>query len=161
MILDCTFVSVAMNQVRRNNRYTDAMLKSLDVALNTEKCFGVFARSSTRQSGDREHACARRVRVCMCIFFYSWSHPPSPLQSQNATGTLYFHPRRDRSICFAAGIACLAATSFLFPPSLFICLPLPLFFSLPASLSPLALHGRSEQWTNRLDVISTYPRIHV
>lgn len=44
-------------------------------------------------------------------------------QRRRTTRTLYFHhPRRDRSICFAAGIACLAATSFL---SYLLCVPSP------------------------------------
>lgn len=42
-------------------------MKSLDATLNTEKCFGVFARSSARQSGDREHA---RARVCVYVRVY-------------------------------------------------------------------------------------------
>jgi len=94
MILDCTFVSVAMNQVRRNNRYTDAMLKSLDVALNTEKCFGVFARSSTRQSGDREHACAR-ARPCACVYVYIFLFLVSSPLSASVTAI-----ERDRDALF-------------------------------------------------------------
>lgn len=73
------------------------------------------------------------------LFSFFHSTPPHPFgqsswrgaQRRRTTGTLYFHhPRRDRSICFAAGIACLAATSFL---SYLLCVPSP-FLPFPRSL---------------------------
>lgn len=93
------------------------------------------------------------------------SHPlvdprSSGPQNRTTTGTLYFHPRRDRSICFAAGIAWLAATSFL---SYLLCSPC---VPPPRSVRWLthvlcAPHGRFDRWTNRPVVISTYPQVRL
>lgn len=99
------------------------------------------------------------------LFSFFHSTPPHPFgqsswrgaQRRRTTGTLYFHhPRRDRSICFAAGIACLAATSFL---SYLLCVPSP-FLPFPVRWLTRTPYGRFDRWTNRPVVISTYPQVH-
>lgn len=145
-VLDCTPVSCRCDSSsRRNNRYIDATLKSSDAALNAEKCFGVFARSSARQSGDREHTRARAymcVRVHFFLFLVSLPiSPPLPSRFSHGRGT-----RRGRFISTPVAIV-----PFVSQPALhasrrrafsFHLLYLSAshrlsFSSLPSSLSPL------------------------
>jgi len=101
------------------------------------RCFCTVERSSIRRS--RAYA---RVYVYVYIFFILglFPHQSLPLLASVTTverdGDALFPPP-SRSFHLFRRLACLAATSFLFPSSLFICLPLLLFFSLPPSLSPL------------------------
>lgn len=147
--------SIRIGRVHWNNRCIDTARWEIQTRKSALEFF-----SNTRQSGDWEY-------VCAYIFFYSRSLFPdlSPLSttSTERDRDALFPPRCDRSICFAAGIACLAATSFLshrlYLSASSVSLPHSPF---PLSLSViLTLHGRFEQWTNRLDVISTYPLVYV
>lgn len=114
------------------------------------------------------------IRACLCVcvyFFYSWSLSPSipPPLPHFSHGR---RTRRGRFISTPVAIvpfvspACMPRGDELSLSIFSIYLPPTASLFLSASLSvtlsvTLALHGRFERWTNRLDVISTYPRIHV
>lgn len=127
--------------------HVDATLKSSDATPNTEKCFGVFARSSARQSGDRERA---RVCVCICVFFlflFSLSLALSLSLSPLGSTPRFSHSRRTRRgrfistpvaiVPFVSQPALHASRQRAFSPTFSIYLLPTASFFLPPSLSPL------------------------
>lgn len=126
------------------------------------RCFCTVERSSIRRS--RAYARAH-VYVYVCVFFYSWSLspsiPPASVTAVERDGDALFPPP-SRSFHLFRSRHCMPRGDELSLSTFSIYLPPTASLFLPTSLSvTLALHGRSERWTNRLDVISTYPRIHV
>lgn len=160
-------VSVAMNPVRRNNRYADATLKRLDW---TRKSASAFLHGRALVNPEIESMRARaRGCMCVCVYFFilglSPGLSPSPLLAsvtavERDRDALF--PPPSRSFHLFRSRHCMPRGDELSLSTFSIYLPPTASLFLPACLSvTLALHGRSEQWTNRLDVISTYPRIHV
>lgn len=149
------------------------MRLSSDAVSNTEKCFGVFARLSARQSGDRERACVYTCVVFfilgLSLFLFPDSPSPPPPPTFQCRGT-----RQGRFIStvaivlFVSQPALHASRRRVFSPTFSIyLLANRLSFSPPVPAPSLLchpcapLHCRSVRWTNRLDVISTYPRVRV